>query len=139
MNLAGSTFSRITPVHPRLTSLHEILREKRVDDALNYRTGNRIEPCHTSPLPFPPHPSPSLLPSRTTLIPIASTLTRKFLYSRGPINGCCQHHSVSDRTRNGHRRCLTALFDSCGQTTVCLLYTSPSPRDCIVSRMPSSA
>ena len=25
------------------------------------------------------------------------------------------------------------------QTDSCLLYTSPSPRDCIVSRMPSSA
>ena len=26
-----------------------------------------------------------------------------------------------------------------GHNTSCLLYTSPSPRDCIVSRMPSSA
>ena len=25
------------------------------------------------------------------------------------------------------------------ETEICLLYTSPSPRDCIVSRMPSSA
>ena len=28
---------------------------------------------------------------------------------------------------------------ACGQFRSCLLYTSPSPRDCIVSRMPSSA
>ena len=28
---------------------------------------------------------------------------------------------------------------SCGACTVCLLYTSPSPRDGLLSRMPSSA
>ena len=29
--------------------------------------------------------------------------------------------------------------DACGVGMVCLLYTSPSPRDQLVSRMPSSA
>ena len=31
------------------------------------------------------------------------------------------------------------LFDSNGQDQLCLLYTSPSPRDATLSRMPSSA
>ena len=30
-------------------------------------------------------------------------------------------------------------FDNIGEYMVCLLYTSPSPRDLVVSRMPSSA
>ena len=32
-----------------------------------------------------------------------------------------------------------ALFSFAGQATFCLLYTSPSPRDATLSRMPSSA
>ena len=32
-----------------------------------------------------------------------------------------------------------ASFDSCDQASACLLYTSPSPRDATLSRMPSSA
>ena len=32
-----------------------------------------------------------------------------------------------------------ALVDSKGKATSCLLYTSPSPRDATLSRMPSSA
>ena len=31
------------------------------------------------------------------------------------------------------------LFDNCGHGCICLLYTSPSPRDQRGSRMPSSA
>ena len=31
------------------------------------------------------------------------------------------------------------LFEQIGFVKVCLLYTSPSPRDCKTSRMPSSA
>ena len=31
------------------------------------------------------------------------------------------------------------VFDSNGQDQLCLLYTSPSPRDGLLSRMPSSA
>ena len=30
-------------------------------------------------------------------------------------------------------------YDSCATTEACLLYTSPSPRDATLSRMPSSA
>ena len=33
----------------------------------------------------------------------------------------------------------SSAFDSFSQTSVCLLYTSPSPRDAHESRMPSSA
>ena len=32
-----------------------------------------------------------------------------------------------------------ALWQNCGMCTLCLLYTSPSPRDATLSRMPSSA
>ena len=34
---------------------------------------------------------------------------------------------------------LDAIKDDIGQTPLCLLYTSPSPRDGLLSRMPSSA
>ena len=34
---------------------------------------------------------------------------------------------------------LSSTSDSVGSTTICLLYTSPSPRDGLLSRMPSSA
>ena len=34
---------------------------------------------------------------------------------------------------------ISGLSDSLGNLTICLLYTSPSPRDGLLSRMPSSA
>ena len=34
---------------------------------------------------------------------------------------------------------LSVSIDKCGVLYVCLLYTSPSPRDGLLSRMPSSA
>ena len=34
---------------------------------------------------------------------------------------------------------IIAAAPDCGKTTLCLLYTSPSPRDGLLSRMPSSA
>ena len=34
---------------------------------------------------------------------------------------------------------LTSLTDKMDEETICLLYTSPSPRDGLLSRMPSSA
>ena len=43
-------------------------------------------------------------------------------------------HSPNIKER---RDCSTALFDARGE--LCLLYTSPSPRDGLLSRMPSSA
>ena len=36
-------------------------------------------------------------------------------------------------------RCIQAYFDDMAQLNICLLYTSPSPRDLSTSRMPSSA
>ena len=35
--------------------------------------------------------------------------------------------------------CRNLDLNLCGETWVCLLYTSPSPRDGLLSRMPSSA
>ena len=34
---------------------------------------------------------------------------------------------------------LPKQFNINGKNIICLLYTSPSPRDCLLSRMPSSA
>src|SRR5664279_1039242 len=45
--------------------------------------------------------------------------------------------SVSDLVRNP-RPCTTGI-DNVGLLSPCLLYTSPSPRDGLLSRMPSSA
>ena len=40
----------------------------------------------------------------------------------------------------GRQQCELAIFDKKGQCVpACLLYTSPSPRDATLSRMPSSA
>ena len=38
-----------------------------------------------------------------------------------------------------HPRALHAISEMVANTTACLLYTSPSPRDGLLSRMPSSA
>ena len=37
------------------------------------------------------------------------------------------------------KSCVNSMINDDGLTTICLLYTSPSPRDGSVSRMPSSA
>ena len=42
-------------------------------------------------------------------------------------------------TQNSNRVMIGAESDESGQNWVCLLYTSPSPRDGLLSRMPSSA
>ena len=38
-----------------------------------------------------------------------------------------------------HRGMLKSIYRSSGKVPTCLLYTSPSPRDGLLSRMPSSA
>ena len=35
--------------------------------------------------------------------------------------------------------CISKVFPTRSHTSACLLYTSPSPRDTVTSRMPSSA
>ena len=55
--------------------------------------------------------------------------------------------NVTDKITKNHRKTLGLLRDIKGQKSyglvkhspVCLLYTSPSPRDGLLSRMPSSA
>ena len=43
------------------------------------------------------------------------------------------------RTRDEAEQDRAAIEEQGGQTDACLLYTSPSPRDATLSRMPSSA
>ena len=43
------------------------------------------------------------------------------------------HFSIDEKTKIAH------ALDDLGVDYICLLYTSPSPRDTILSRMPSSA
>ena len=47
--------------------------------------------------------------------------------------------SVLDRTEECIHNSETDINDLQAQSVVCLLYTSPSPRDLSTSRMPSSA
>ena len=52
--------------------------------------------------------------------------------------------SLGDAKYESHDRQLCAETealqqDSCSKDTICLLYTSPSPRDATLARMPSSA
>ena len=45
-----------------------------------------------------------------------------------------------DPIKDAHRRMVTAvLLENQEQALTCLLYTSPSPRDATLSRMPASA
>ena len=49
---------------------------------------------------------------------------------------------LNNEKREGSYHCVgcgTKLFDSTTKYESCLLYTSPSPRDATLSRMPSSA
>ena len=48
----------------------------------------------------------------------------------------CKNHNVIIGSRDADRAATTATEYT---TQVCLLYTSPSPRDATLSRMPSSA
>ena len=58
------------------------------------------------------------------------------------VNHYCQingHCCVNGYCRINCYCCVNRYCRINGHCCVCLLYTSPSPRDCIVSRMPSSA
>ena len=66
----------------------------------------------------PPPPSPEEAPTR-----LGQSMTDQSILNR---------HSTVDRSRDGHAS--MPLMER-----VCLLYTSPSPRDGLLSRMPSSA
>src|SRR5664279_5456307 len=52
-----------------------------------------------------------------------------------------QHHRGSPGSDHGARDQVTTEVGRClsGRSLICLLYTSPSPRDGLLSRMPSSA
>ena len=52
-----------------------------------------------------------------------------------PFDGSDTATSTSDESDNSH----TITFAGTAQLDTCLLYTSPSPRDGLLSRMPSSA
>ena len=56
----------------------------------------------------------------TRLLPLTSVFPKELL----PING---------------KPGIEYILDECIDAGVCLLYTSPSPRDTLLSRMPSSA
>ena len=49
------------------------------------------------------------------------------------------HESPPVVSVHGHHHCFLNVFTAPHQNVVCLLYTSPSPRDGLLSRMPSSA
>ena len=58
---------------------------------------------------------------------LVASMIMRYLFDRGLLDG-------------QQRYKLTIIMDNCsGQNKNCLLYTSPSPRDGILSRMPSSA
>ena len=63
----------------------------------------------------------------------AVPLLEKSLKIRQQVLGA-EHPSVATSLNN-----LAGLYESQGRYTDCLLYTSPSPRDATLSRMPSSA
>ena len=48
-------------------------------------------------------------------------------------------HKVASTPHDQSEGVLKGLSELCEQARICLLYTSPSPRDLSTSRMPSSA
>ena len=48
-------------------------------------------------------------------------------------------YAIADYLQNGPKRLQIQAFRGVGKSWICLLYTSPSPRDKRQSRMPSSA
>ena len=51
-----------------------------------------------------------------------------------------EFEDVKSHFENNHRGVITTFqADGAGHSSICLLYTSPSPRDATLSRMPSSA
>ena len=71
--------------------------------------------------------------SETTLQHIADTLFCSRRHVRTLLNSMQSHGWLSWQAEAGRGKRSTLLFH------VCLLYTSPSPRDLSTSRMPSSA
>ena len=70
---------------------------------------------------------------RQTFATLALTLTAVFVWTTGPVA------IADDRWVEGqHYQTLTPPV-AVGRSSDCLLYTSPSPRDATLSRMPSSA
>ena len=69
--------------------------------------------------------------SRDAIVKEVSGVTRDRIYGQGEWNGC----SFSVIDTGGYARTKEDIFES----EICLLYTSPSPRDGLLSRMPSSA
>ena len=82
---------------------------------------------HTRLLLPPSHLSILMVPRWRggSLLPCHGYLTRRSLHFLGLLHECTQ------RAKTDHQQIV--------EGGACLLYTSPSPRDCIVSRMPSSA
>ena len=61
------------------------------------------------------------------------------VYDSGKASACHSHDNNASELMTCVRRRPGALAHLCGQDWTCLLYTSPSPRDSLRSRMPSSA
>ena len=61
------------------------------------------------------------------------------------VNGSQIFNEISNRTKKIDREDIRVVIEQVsampgqGVTSICLLYTSPSPRDATLSRMPSSA
>ena len=74
-------------------------------------------------------------------LPAASKFFDGKLYEK--MNEDLQLAGMAKRTVHGYLRAVRQLADYCerrpNKITDCLLYTSPSPRDATLSRMPSSA
>ena len=70
---------------------------------------------------------------------VGSTGTETFLLTEDLFDKdtWAEYHPESIRAWQHERKYVASYFD--GRTFICLLYTSPSPRDATLSRMPSSA
>ena len=56
-----------------------------------------------------------------------------------PHNECIQATDADSISLFGILRGTNLVYEHCQKNKICLLYTSPSPRDATLSRMPSSA
>ena len=91
--------------------------------------------------------TPDLLPADIVGSSIFNSSTREFEFNKGPV---FSNFVLADEINRAPPRTQSATLEAMsdnqvsvdGQTyplTSCLLYTSPSPRDATLSRMPSSA
>ena len=74
------------------------------------------------------------IPKKITKINLAGTTLMP-----GMINAHEHPLLYKNDYQNGHLQASSAYKALIGLSTLCLLYTSPSPRDGLLSRMPSSA